>query len=30
MFLRGKEEEVASHRTPNFRPGKTLKRAIRK
>lgn len=30
MFLRGKEEEVGPHRTPTFRPGKTLKRAIRK
>lgn len=30
MALRGKEEEVPPHRVPRFRPGKTLKRAIKK
>lgn len=30
IFLRGKEEEVPPHRVPRFRPGKTLKRAIKK
>jgi DNA-binding protein HU-beta len=30
MFLRGREEEVPPHRIPRFKPGKTLKRAIKK
>jgi len=30
MFLRGKEEEVPPHRVPRFRPGKSLKRVIKK
>lgn len=30
MFLRGKEEEVPPHRVPRFRPGKELKRVIKK
>lgn len=30
IFLRGKEEEVPPHRVPRFRPGKTLKRSIKK
>lgn len=30
IFLRGKEEEVPPHRVPRFRPGKTLKRMIKK
>lgn len=30
MFLRGKEEEVPPHRIPRFKPGKSLKRVIKK
>ena len=30
MFLRGREEEVPPHRIPRFRPGKSLKRVIKK
>lgn len=30
MFLRGKEEEVPPHRVPRFRPGKALKRVVKK
>lgn len=30
MYLRGKEEEVPAHRIPRFRPGKELKRVIKK
>lgn len=30
MFLRGREEEVPPHRIPRFKPGKSLKRAIKK
>lgn len=30
MYLRGKEEQVPPHRVPRFRPGKSLKRAIKK
>jgi DNA-binding protein HU-beta len=30
MFLRGKEEEVPPHRVPRFRPGKALRRVIKK
>ncbi|MAG59579.1 DNA-binding protein HU [Candidatus Woesebacteria bacterium] len=30
MFLRGKEEEIPSHRAPKFHAGKTLKRVVRR
>lgn len=30
MFLRGREEEVPPHRVPRFKPGKSLKRVIKK
>lgn len=30
MYLRGKEEKVAPHRVPRFKPGKTLRRVIKK
>lgn len=30
MHLRGKPEKVSPHRVPRFKPGKTLKRAVRK
>lgn len=30
MFLRGREEEVPPHRIPRFKPGKSLKRVIKK